>query len=777
MTMEAQAKSEELRSLLADKRNGWSADTTVSFPGEADFVNATLRWNHYRAPTYTASISVGTEADVAKAVKFARLNNLPFLATGSRHGYGTTLARLQDGLAIDLSRLNSINVNQSAATVTVGPGVTNEDIAGIANDAGFEVPLGTCSSVSQIGATLGGGVGRWSGVYGLMIDGLLSVRLVTADGDVVETSDTSNPDLFWGIRGAGANLGIIVAATYKLHKPVSGGRVLSVDFMLPVDRKTEYFTIMKQLHDKGLPAELAIVTGILYEPNSGSTLIGGNWAWLGPEVEGREIISPLLEMNPPVADISVMSWTEITKRAGFRADALMCQKGQNRSMYAANMREFPVSLYEKTVDKMAQFFDEHPDGRGSNVLLENWPNSAVRAISDDATAYPWRDSIMYAMFQFSWAEGGSPTEASGNALGKELRKEFAANSGYSDLAVLVNYAHGDETLEQMYGKDKLPRLLGLMDIAARRLKEHMSRVKTSSSVQGIEICEDGVQVRLQDGRMERGSIVIGCDGIHSQTRNILHREAKRDGKVVNEHRQTATFECLFGSATSFPGAPAGIFWESHGPGVASQMASDGSTCRFSIWRRLERPVAKKHIFTENESASFLQEVGEVLMAPGLQAKDLNQYCTWKRLVYQPEGLSEQWYHDRIVLCGESVAQMTSINGMGFNVALQSAALLVNKLYAILRSDTEPSAETLGKVFAEYQETRKTETQAIAQISEQYVRAATWASWPGRIFIDYILPWFYGEIGLARKLGEEISKGRKLDFIYHEDKMGTMPWTK
>ena len=152
----------------------------------------------------------------------------------------------------------------------MGPGVTNEAAAGVANDAGFEIPSGTCSTVSLIGATLGGGVGRWSGVYGLMIDGLLSVRLVTADGEVVEASDTSNPDLFWGIRGAGANLGIVVSATYKLHSPVSEGKVLSVDFMLSVDRKWEYFRIMKDLNDKGLPAELAIVSVILYDTTSNS---------------------------------------------------------------------------------------------------------------------------------------------------------------------------------------------------------------------------------------------------------------------------------------------------------------------------------------------------------------------------------------------------------------------------------------------------------------------------------------------------------------------------
>ena len=246
---------------------------------------------------------------------------------------------------------------------------------------------------------------------------------------------------------------------------------------------------------------------------------------------------------------------------------------------------------------------------------------------------------------------------------------------------------------------------------------------------------------------------------------------------MDEHRQTAEFECLFGTATSFPTVPSGIFWESHGPGIASQLASDGSTCRFSIWRRLEKSrTEKKYNCAENDkTADFLLRMREAHLAPGLQAQDLDKHCTWQRLVYQPEGLLEEWYHGRIVLCGESVAQMTSINGMGFNVAFQSAAILANKLCALLRSNGNPSKGTLEKTFAEYQDTRKPETKAVTQISVHYVRAATWSSWPGKIFIDYILPLFYGEAGLLKMLGEKISKGRKLDFIHHEDKMGKMPW--
>ncbi|KAK9794408.1 putative FAD-binding PCMH-type domain-containing protein [Seiridium cardinale] len=458
--MAAQLKA-TVRTALVDERNEWSTDTSINFAGDSGFDAATLRWNAHDAPEYVASITVTTEADVVKAVKLARAHGIPFLATGSRHSYGTTMSSLKGGFAIDLSQLSSLSVDKAAASITIGPGVTNEDIVGPVHEAGFETPTGSCSTVSVIGATLGAGISRWSGVYGLLIDSLLLVRLITADGNVMEASATSNPDLFWAIKGAGANFGIVVSATYRLQKPINQGKILNADFMLPADMKSGYFNLLRSLSEKGLPAELAINTAVVFDPGSSSTLVGGNWAWLGQEDEGRQVIEQLLALKPPIINVSILSWTELTKTAGFGGDAMICPKGRLRSLYATNVRQFSVSAHESAVEKMVQFYDEHPDGRGSMVIFEKFANHAVKSVPDDTACYPWRDVTEYAMFQFSWAEAGSPTAAAANTLGAQLRQEFSDTSGYPDLAVYVSYAHGDETLEQRYGKEKLHRLAAL----------------------------------------------------------------------------------------------------------------------------------------------------------------------------------------------------------------------------------------------------------------------------------------------------------------------------
>ncbi|CAJ2512897.1 Uu.00g010160.m01.CDS01 [Anthostomella pinea] len=86
------------------------------------------------------------------------------------------------------------------------------------------------------------------------------------------------------------------------------------------------------------------------------------------------------------------------------------------------------------------------------------------AVPEDSTAYPWRDTTAYILLQFEWEEAGSGVDGPANALGRELRSDFVDTSGYPDLSVYVNYAHGDETVEQIYGAEKLSHLAQIKSV-------------------------------------------------------------------------------------------------------------------------------------------------------------------------------------------------------------------------------------------------------------------------------------------------------------------------
>lgn len=123
-----------------------------------------------------------------------------------------------------------------------------------------------------LGPTLGAGVGRDEGRYGLMIDALLSVRLVTADAQIIDVSETTNSDLFWAIRGAGANFGIVTSATYRLHKIADqdgyDGQVTSFDIIFPANYSAVYFDTVVNNFNGSLPARLASENIIMYDASS-----------------------------------------------------------------------------------------------------------------------------------------------------------------------------------------------------------------------------------------------------------------------------------------------------------------------------------------------------------------------------------------------------------------------------------------------------------------------------------------------------------------------------
>lgn len=113
----------------------------------------------------------------------------------------------------------------------------------------------------MVGATLGAGIGRLEGLYGLMVDSLLSVRLMLPNTTVVEVSQESNPDLFWGIKGAGFNFGYVLNATYRVYDAPAKGTNFNADFEFPLNSTRAFY---QALHDRAgkLPAPLCLSTSL-----------------------------------------------------------------------------------------------------------------------------------------------------------------------------------------------------------------------------------------------------------------------------------------------------------------------------------------------------------------------------------------------------------------------------------------------------------------------------------------------------------------------------------
>ena len=167
-----------------------------------------------RRPALIARCS-GT-ADVVACVNFARERGLLLSVRGGAHNVAGNAVN-DGGLVIDLSQMRGVFVDPEARIARVQGGATWADVDSETQLFGLATPGGVISSTGIAGLTLHGGVGWLRRKYGLSLDNLLSVEIVTADGQVRTASATENEDLFWAVRGAGSNFGVVTSFEFRLH--------------------------------------------------------------------------------------------------------------------------------------------------------------------------------------------------------------------------------------------------------------------------------------------------------------------------------------------------------------------------------------------------------------------------------------------------------------------------------------------------------------------------------------------------------------------------------
>ncbi|KAL9622084.1 MAG: hypothetical protein Q9160_003583 [Pyrenula sp. 1 TL-2023] len=460
--------SADLRAVFTGSDAKWSSGTVVSFANSSEFVDATIRRELFAAPSFAAAVTPDNEDDVAQAVKLAVQNNIPFIATGGRHGSGLGYAKMQGGIAIDLSKFKSFEADSDAATATIGGAATVGEFKDKLAAAGLMLPSGSCSCPGYAGLAVGGGIGRYMGSLGLVTDRLVSARVVTAKGDIVNVSADENSDLFWGLRGAGANFGIILSATYSAGKSsdMANGMALTVDMIFSVDKVPAYFQHLESVTDT-LPGNVGGIHLTMYNTTTNAAELFVNWVWFGPEEEGRAFISQWTDLEPySVSNFEYVPWNKVIAIAaqGVGQGAL-CTPNTYDNTYASNMKLYSASSFQTTFDALANFYQTYPAGRLSSSNLEIFPNQAVAALPDDFSAYPWRDTkgffTISAVFDSADLLNQTLVDA-GDRLAKGQRDQWSRNLGYAEQGgtIYVNYAHGDEPIENIWGA-QLPKLATL----------------------------------------------------------------------------------------------------------------------------------------------------------------------------------------------------------------------------------------------------------------------------------------------------------------------------
>jgi FAD/FMN-containing dehydrogenase len=380
--------------------------------------------------------------DVGETVRLARDLGLAVAIRGGGHsgpGFGTS----DGGIVLDLAALREVTVNPDARTVQVGGGATWADVDAGTEPFGLSVPCGVISSTGVGGLALGGGHGYLTRAHGLTIDNILAADMVLADGRIVTTSPTTEPDLFWAIRGGGGNFGVVTRFTFRAH-PVStviaGPMLWSWDDMPAMMR---YFvdhisTLPDQIY--GFFAELIVPPGPPFpEPLHLSRACAIVWCSTLPADETAALLAPFRAFRKPIVDfvgpmpLRVLNGMfDVLYPKGTRA----YWKGD----FFDSVPDEVIALHEK--------YGQRLPGVQSTMHLYPIDGAAAR-VPADATAWGHRDA------RFSEVILGADAVASNDALVSGWARDYwMAVHPYSCGAAYVNFMMGDEGQERVQGTYK-----------------------------------------------------------------------------------------------------------------------------------------------------------------------------------------------------------------------------------------------------------------------------------------------------------------------------------
>ncbi|PKX89314.1 FAD-binding oxidoreductase [Aspergillus novofumigatus IBT 16806] len=436
-----------------------SPEAQIYFPADPDYnKQVKQRWSTFASPSYIATIKPATEQDVQNTVKAASQNGISFLATGGGHNTKVEFLKVRNVVNIDMSGLNSTELDTENNLLTVGSGTMNFQLYAELYKAGKELPIANPPCINVVGSTIGAGLGQLEGIHGLLIDSLLSVRLVTASGELITVSNDEHPDLFWAIRGAGANFGIVTSATYQVYNATNGGQVLNVDYEFPAAANRSLFEFLRSLDNERLESFVYVIT-LSYNQTIKEPSIIVTTEYQGPQEDVQPYIDRLVALNPTKWSNQTIPWDIMVTVNGFGEGTAVCIEGDHASTYHLGLATTDVSTFESAFEKYVSFSAKNPWYRG-RLVIERYATEVAMAVpTSQWGVFPWRDIKTQLIFLNYFDDASHDDEV--HAFIQPIRENFQKTSGFKEQHTYVNFAYGDEGPEVWYGAHNLPRLVEL----------------------------------------------------------------------------------------------------------------------------------------------------------------------------------------------------------------------------------------------------------------------------------------------------------------------------
>jgi FAD/FMN-containing dehydrogenase len=390
-------------------------------------------------------------ADVIAAVRFARATDLPVAVRSGGHSF-PGLSTCDDGIVIDLSLMKGIRVDPIARTARAQAGVLLGDLDRETQAFGLAVPAGIVTTTGLAGLTLGGGIGWLMRKYGLTVDQLLAVDMITADGEFVKASASENPDLFWGIRGAGGNFGIVTEFEFRLH-PV-GPIVLAGPIFWPMEHSAKVLRFYRDWIAEA-PDELTTVVVHRRVPPlpaipaefHGRPVVSVACCYAGPVEEGEKVVRPMKEFGAPLLNLC--------RPKPFVAHQAMFDPSFPRGWWYYFRSADLAELNDDVIDIIATRAQQMTSPLTAFPIFQL--GGAISRVGEDETAFAGRKA------GHTINVNATTATAAGFDEEREWSRNFWTALGPYHTSVYVNFLmdEGEERIRQAYGAEKYDRLKAL----------------------------------------------------------------------------------------------------------------------------------------------------------------------------------------------------------------------------------------------------------------------------------------------------------------------------
>ena len=295
--------------------------------------------------------------------------------------------------------------------------------AAYGNNTRFAVP--TCTCLGFLGASLGGGLTRQMGPYGVGVDQIISVNMVLASGQAVQVDQTHNPDLWYSVRGAAPNFGIVTSTVVKAYPIPQAQNVAWEGPVIFSDDKLE--VLIQAIHDLDLTPNMEI--DLLFStsgPPMNTPMITVIPFFLGNTSAAQEAFAPILNLGPTsngAVETSYSEWGAFS--------ASFCVKGARKPSYGVSLagQGWNATSWRAVYEEYKNFVTTYPDSANSTILAEYYPVQKAIALGNNTSSYPFRDLPLHVALLPSYVP--SSLDPAANEFGSRTRDILRSTDGLS----------------------------------------------------------------------------------------------------------------------------------------------------------------------------------------------------------------------------------------------------------------------------------------------------------------------------------------------------------